>query len=125
LGAIDEVMIALNECAEVDPSSKQIYDGLGLRLTLDKDNASVAARALVVLREEGVRSGLAAESLVTLAGASKEMLTALVKANQASNPAGFLKGCKAQPDAARQRTGYFAPLRERFPEAVRTLDEWH
>ena len=41
-----------------------------------------------------------------------------------TNPSMYLAMCRSLPKAASQRTDLFQPLREKYPDDMRLIDEW-
>jgi type II secretory pathway pseudopilin PulG len=125
LGAMEEVTAFFNRCREVDPTNAEIYDGLSFQRILDKDNVAIRERIDMLLREEATRDGLPPTFYrATLYPILKETLQSTTHATEATDPAKFLATCQLQPQMARQHSGYFAPLRQRFPAEMRLIDEW-
>lgn len=124
LEAIVEAVAMLNRCREVDSSNALIYNGL--LVTFGLQNTPVIERLDEVLRGEGVRAGHGETYFLSLYSSLRfEAQDEVEEVETKIGPAKFLDRCRILPDQADQHTDMFAPLSDRFPVELRTIDEWH
>jgi hypothetical protein len=124
LGAIEETVAVVNRCREVDNSNAAIYNGL--LVIFGVQNRPVIERLDVVLRGEGVRAGHRETYFLSLYSIIwKGARTEVEDIETKTGPAKFLANCRILPGRADQHTDLFAPLPDRFPNEMHTIDEWH
>jgi hypothetical protein len=124
LGAIEQAVATLNRCREVDSSNAVIYNGL--LVTFGLQNLPVIERLDDVLRGEGARSGHGETYFLPLYSDTRKQVEQEVEGTEAQvGAARFLADCRGLSDRADQHTDMFAPLSDRFPAEIRTIDEWH
>jgi hypothetical protein len=123
LGAAEEAMAVMNHCGEVDPTSKDMYDGLGLRLL--SLYQPIYAAVDKIFPVEGVRSGLGERYYFAILPGIRELAQAEVKDLAATiAPAQDIASCQSQRGDFQQRKGLFAPPDARFPAETRIIAEW-
>jgi hypothetical protein len=124
LEAIEQAVAMLNRCREVDSSNAVIYNGL--LVTFGLQNLPVIERLDEVFRGEGARSGRGETYFLPLYSGIRKQVEQEVEGIEAkAGAARFFDDCRGLSDRADQHTDMFAPLPDRFPVEIRTIDEWH
>jgi hypothetical protein len=121
-GYITGLEIEIAKCREIDPANADSYDvAYG---AYQQDVAGLLLRIDILLTSEAKRVGATEDSV---AGQQKPLMDAAVRAARQAveiNPAAWLAACRKMTGAVAQHLREFKPLRERFPEDMRLIDEW-
>jgi hypothetical protein len=125
LGAAEESVAIMNNCRNVDPADKDVYDGLSLRLVALYQ--PYYERADTILPAEGIKSGFPDGNkfrAVFLSGLREAAQTEIRNLAATLTPDQNIAACQSQRGFFQLNKGLFIPPSEHFPMETRIIDEW-
>jgi hypothetical protein len=121
-GYVEGVDIQIGKCRETDPANTDAYDLAAI--TYHQDTSALLLRIDMLLTTEVARAKAPEDFMSsrqkTLAASLRRMVEQRIEANRGL----WIDSCRDLPDAAMKRISEFQPLRERYPEWMRLIDDW-
>jgi hypothetical protein len=121
-GYITGVDVQIAKCREIDPSNAYSYDLA--YATYHQDVVDLLLRIDILLSSEVARGGAPKDFITSREQPIQDALAREVRRAVETNPGAWLAACRDLPDAAAKRAYEFQPLRERYPDWMRLIDEW-
>jgi hypothetical protein len=121
-GYMTGVDIQIGKCREVDPTNADSYDLASA--AYHQDTSALLLRIDMLLSAEVVRAKAPADFMTSRQKPLADSLRRLVEQRIAANRGLWIDACRDLPDAAAKRIFEFQPLRERYPDWMRLIDDW-
>jgi hypothetical protein len=120
-GTLLSVTTLLAECADYDKQNADRYNNLMLQYI--QENNDISNRLVTIMRTETIRSGYSLESLNKTIFDAKNLAAQAVQKQSHDDPK-FLNTCQAQSEAHNKGLAAYRPLREKYPDQMRVIDQW-
>ena len=111
----------LAECADYDKQNARSYSNLMSEYI--EENKNLTDRIMTIMRTETFRTGHTFEGLSNDLSVVKNRARNDVGKMRRENP-NFLNICRAQEDAHKRGLGNYRPIREKYPDQMRVIDDW-
>jgi len=122
LGFINAVDIQTEQCRKIDSANAASYDAA--YVAYHQDLGDIIVRIDFLLTEEATRIGVREDFFISQMPRFADIARREAKRMAETNPGTFLAMCRSLPTSAAQRADVFRPLRKKYPDEMRLIDEW-